>query len=134
MGGRMVDEFLANTQSPACKKFEHVADKVVEGFTLFFGVQAKIDSKNKSDQQFVIQFKENPLSKHVVLPEKLKKLHYSNILCGIIRGALEAVNMRVQCTFLNDALTSSDPSSKEQINEIKVELKELIKKKLKDYD
>ena len=38
MGGRMVDEFLANTQSPACKKFEHVADKVVEGFTLFFGV------------------------------------------------------------------------------------------------
>lgn len=95
MGGRMIDEFLATTQSPACKKFEHVADKVVEGFMLFFGVQAKVDSKTRSDQLFVVQFSDNPLTKHVFLPDKLKNLHYSNILCGIIRGALEAVNMRV---------------------------------------
>lgn len=54
MGGRMIDEFLATTQSPACKKFEHVADKVAEGFMLFFGVQAKVDPKNKSDHQFVV--------------------------------------------------------------------------------
>lgn len=101
---------------------------------MFFGVQAKIDSKSKTDHQFIVQFKENPLTKHVVLPDKLKNLHYSNILCGIIRGSLEAVNMRVQCTFMSDSLVQSDSEAKEELYEIKVELKELIKKKLKDYD
>lgn len=132
MGGRMIDEFLATTQTPNCKKFEHVAEKTCEGFKIFLGVEAKIDSKSKTDQSFVIQFKENPLTRHIVIPEKYKNLHYSNILCGIIRGALEAVNMRVKCSFISDE--SSSNFKQDFPYEIKVELQELIKKKLKDYE
>lgn len=54
MGGRMIDEFLATTSTPICKKFEHVGEKICEGFKLFFGVDSKVDSKNKSDQSFII--------------------------------------------------------------------------------
>jgi len=38
-------------------------------------------------------FDENPLTEFVELPEDAMDLWYSNILCGVIRGALELVNV-----------------------------------------
>ena len=35
---------------------------------------------------------DNPLTDFVELPENLVNLDYSNIICGIIRGALATVN------------------------------------------
>jgi hypothetical protein len=34
---------------------------------------------------------DNPLTDFVELPEQLSALKYSNLLCGVIRGALEMV-------------------------------------------
>lgn len=48
------------------------------------------------------------------------KLKYSNIYCGVIRGALEQVNMKVTCDFVRDVLRGDD------VNEIRVELKEIM--------
>lgn len=45
---------------------------------------------------------ENPLATNVILPDEYKDLDYSNMICGMIRGSLEAVNMRVKCFFLKD--------------------------------
>lgn len=54
IGSRMIDEFLAHTSTPHCKKFDEVGQKVCEGFKLFFGVDATVNLKTKSDQVFVI--------------------------------------------------------------------------------
>ena len=48
--------------------------------------------------------KENPLADFVELPEKHQGLFYSNILCGVIKGALTAVHQDVQCSFVQDVL------------------------------
>ena len=50
------------------------------------------DSLVYSDTEFGLIFSENPLNDYVELPEKYRDLWYSNIVCGIIKGALEAVN------------------------------------------
>lgn len=75
---------------------------------------------------------ENPLSIFVELPEsnddgnesagksEWSKLKYSNIYCGVIRGALEQVNMKVTCDFVRDVLQG------DEVNEIRVELKEIM--------
>ena len=35
----------------------------------------------------------------VELPDDLRSLKYCNLLCGVVRGALEMVNMRVECLY-----------------------------------
>ena len=45
------------------------------------------------EKSFSLVFDENPLADFVELPEDgpYEKLWYSNVLCGVIRGALEMV-------------------------------------------
>ena len=37
-------------------------------------------------------------------------LWYSNVLCGVLRGALEMVQMRVEVQFVKDVLQGDDVS------------------------
>ena len=116
-----------------------------EGFKIFLGVQGEVapatptithaepvvqpGTHGESSQHtcFQITLRENPLADFVILPPQYhKQLWYSNLLCGVIRGALEMVNMRVQCTFLRDTLCG-DPTT-----DIRVELKEIIKERYED--
>jgi trafficking protein particle complex subunit 3 len=41
---------------------------------------------------------ENPFAEFVELPPAYAGLHYSNILCGIVKGALEMVQLQVRQT------------------------------------
>jgi hypothetical protein len=50
------------------------------------------DSLVYSDTEYGLIFNENPLNDYVELPDKYKDLWYSNLICGIIKGALESVN------------------------------------------
>jgi trafficking protein particle complex subunit 3 len=61
------------------------------------------------EKSFSLVFDENPLTDFVELPEDgpYEKLWYSNVLCGVIRGALEMVqpfNLRwaliVRCNWM----------------------------------
>ena len=54
------------------------------------------------------------------LPSSLSELRYSNMLCGVIRGALEMVSLRVTCSFVKDALAGDDST------EIRVSLVEVL--------
>lgn len=54
------------------------------------------------------------------LPAAFNTLRYSNILCGVIRGALEMVSLRVSCNFVKDVLAGDD------CTEIKVTLQEVL--------
>ena len=48
-----------------------------------------------SNPSFVLTFDENPLAEFVELPEEALEggLWYSNVLCGVLRGALEMVRV-----------------------------------------
>ena len=75
---------------------------------------------NTDKNIFSIILNDNPLIDFVDLPPRYSELLYSNILCGVIRGALEMVQMRVECKFVKDVLRGDDT------NEIRVELKEMM--------
>ena len=55
-------------------------------------------------------------------------LWYSNLLCGVIRGSLDMLNMKVNCYFVKDILRG-DPQT-----EIRLELKEIVKERYEDDD
>jgi len=52
-----------------------------------------VSSWAADEKSFSLIFDENPLADFVELPEEgpYEKIWYSNVLCGVIRGALEMV-------------------------------------------
>jgi len=56
----------------------------------------------------------------VELPDECKDLQFSNLLCGVIRGALEMVCIKVETRFVKDTLKGDDQS------EIRVKLVEML--------
>mmetsp|Transcript_18255 Transcript_18255/g.26207 ORF Transcript_18255/g.26207 Transcript_18255/m.26207 type:complete len:194 (+) Transcript_18255:67-648(+) len=126
IGVRCVDEFLAKADQasmviPPCRALQETAEVLAKtGFRMFLGISAEVQMIN--DSSFNLRIYENPLSLFVELPQepKWKEMKYSNLYCGIIRGALEQVNLRVECKFLRDVLQG------DEVNEIRVELKEVL--------
>ena len=91
---------------------------------MFLGVTA--DVVHTSSTEFSLQLPDNPLAEFVELPEQYSKLAYSNLLCGVLRGALEMLQMRVEVTLAKDALWGDD------VTEIKLVLKELMEEEYVD--
>ena len=61
-----------------------------------------------------------PFVDYVELPSSLSGLRYSNILCGVIRGALEQIGIRVDAKFVKDMVQGDEE------NEIRVVLTESV--------
>lgn len=135
IGVRCVDELLSKAESgglaiPACKNMRDTAEVIAKvGFRMFMGMSC--DVGNVTDSSFSLYLFENPLSIFVELPKSNEveeeseakdwsQFKYSNIYCGVIRGALEQVNLKVECDFVRDILHGDD------VNEIRVILKEVI--------
>jgi hypothetical protein len=64
---------------------------------MFLGITAQVSNWDSKKNEFSIVLEENPLVDFVELPETHQALSYSNILCGVIRGALEMV------TYINNS-------------------------------
>jgi len=135
IGVRCVDEFLAKADvaglglAAQCQSLRDTAEVVAKmGFRMFLGVGAECGAFSQDQKSFSIYFHDNPLSTFVELPpagddhmgDDLRKLKYSNIYCGIIRGALEQVNLKVDVSLVKDMLKG------DEVNEIRVELKEVL--------
>jgi hypothetical protein len=133
IGIRCIDELLAKSEVngvniPPCRDLKDTAEVVAKiGFRMFLGIGCEVGKLTA--KSFSLFLNENPLSIFVELPQNgesgdsgtdWSKLKYSNIYCGVIRGALEQVNMKVECDFVRDVLRGDD------VNEIKVELKEVM--------
>ena len=96
---------------------------------MFLGVTAEVANFDNEGKAFSLILRENPLADFVILPAAYSnKLWYSNILCGVIRGALEMLNMKVHVYFKRDILRGHD------CTEIRVELKEIVKDKYEEDD
>jgi hypothetical protein len=60
---------------------------------MFLNITPQIGGWSPDGRDFTLQFDDNPLAEFVELPEEAAKhLWYSNILCGVLRGALEMVS------------------------------------------
>lgn len=90
---------------------------------MFLGVTANVGGWSGDEKNFGLIFEENPLAEYAELPDSCRSLWYSNILCGVIRGALEMVNMKVECQFVRCHLRGDDT------NEIRVNLNEILTEK-----
>ena len=71
-----------------------------QAFKMFLGVYADVVNWDSQGQTCSLILRDNPLSDFVVLPPQIRnELWYSNVLVGIIRGALEMINLKVRATF-----------------------------------
>ena len=120
IGIRCIDEFLAKSNVPYCKNLEETAYVLGKtAFKMFLGINC--DIQQHSQKSFSLILQENPLSLFVELPEEYKDtLQYTIIYCGVIRGALEMLNYKVDCTLVKSTLRGDD------VDEIKVDLKSVL--------
>jgi hypothetical protein len=58
---------------------------------MFLGISCQIANYDAKKNEFSLILDENPLTEFVELPENCTNLQYCNILCGVIRGAMEMV-------------------------------------------
>ncbi|KAG5869961.1 hypothetical protein JTB14_004126 [Gonioctena quinquepunctata] len=96
MGIRLIEDFLAKTGSGRCFDLKETADKIQTAFKMYLGVQPNVTNWSSSGDEFSFMLDVNPLTELVELPDDLKGLKYCNIICGVIRGALEMVQLDVQ--------------------------------------
>merc|ERR1711924_403992 len=101
IGLRLIDEFLAKSGVSACQDFRDTCDVVAKvGLKMFLGVSADVIHWNREATACSFVLSENPLADYVELPVHLtNRLWYSNLLCGVIRGCLEQLQLRVECSF-----------------------------------
>ena len=113
MGTRMVDEFFARQPANVqpCRDFRQMADVVSkQALKMFLNMSADVRfDKEGKVCDFILR--ENPLAEYVVLPPQCReqsKMWFSNIYCGMLRGALEMINITVKATFISDQLLGDE--------------------------
>ena len=144
IGVRLVDEFLAKTGVTQCSNFRETADTIAKvAFKMFLGMNCEVAHWNTDSTAFSIMLPtgsatpsssagsssgggggsggglsgHNPITEFVELPPQFAELQYSNLLCGVVRGALEMLQLGVEVRFVRDVLRGDDS------NEMRVELK-----------
>ncbi|EME29655.1 Trafficking protein particle complex subunit 3 [Galdieria sulphuraria] len=126
IGIRLIEDFLAKSGISNCSSFEESAEIISRvAFKMFLGIRATVSNWNSEHNSCSIIFDENPLAEYVELPpEYTHSLFYSNLLCGVIRGALEMVQIIVECEFVKDQLRGDDT------NEINIRFKEMLQEQV----
>lgn len=73
-------------------------------------VRNSATSQPSAGSTFTLTLEENPLAEFVELPDEVieGELWFSNVLCGVIRGALEMVQMQVSVEFVSDVLRGDE--------------------------
>ncbi|KAM7268103.1 hypothetical protein ACFE04_010269 [Oxalis oulophora] len=109
IGIRLIDDFLAKSHVSKCIDFKETAETIAKvGFKMFLGITASVSNWDADGTCCSIILEDNPLVDFVELPDTCQGLYYCNILCGVIRGALEMVSMKTEVTWLRDMLRGDD--------------------------
>jgi hypothetical protein len=123
MGVRMIEDFLSRTPSVGrCSDFRETADVLSkQAFKMFLNIQPTVTNWNASYDEFSLILDPNPLIEFVELTDdgKLDNLSYSQVICGAIRGALEMVQLKVECNVKADQL-KGDPNTEIRIKFIEI--------------
>ena len=62
---------------------------------MFLGITVEVANWNADYTAFSLLLPDNPLVEFVEVPTKYEDLQYCNVLCGVIMGALEMVQLNV---------------------------------------
>ncbi|MCO5564516.1 hypothetical protein L7F22_018177 [Adiantum nelumboides] len=109
IGIRLIDDFLSKSNVTRCSEFKETAEVIAKvGFKMFLGVTSTIANWDADGTECSLILDDNPLVDFVELPETCQGLYYCNVLCGVIRGALEMVNMRTEVRWVRDVLRGDD--------------------------
>ncbi|EGR47383.1 uncharacterized protein TRIREDRAFT_64332 [Trichoderma reesei QM6a] len=113
IGLRLIEDYLAKSNTmKRCSNFRETADMISRvGFKIFLNITPQVTNWTADNNSFSLVFDENPFADFVELPDDGRaqnELWYSNILCGVLRGALEMVQMQVEAHFISDVLRGND--------------------------
>lgn len=129
IGLRLIEDYLAKSNSmKRCSSFRETAEMIAKvgtaitidgsqlivtqvGFKIFLNITPTVTNWTSDGKQFSLIFEDNPLADFVELPDDgraQEELWFSNIFCGILRGALEMVQMQVEAHFISDVLRGND--------------------------
>jgi len=113
IGLRLIEDYLAKSNTMRrCLNFKETAEMIAKvGFKIFLNITPAITNWTSDSKQFSLIFDENPLADFVELPDDGRaqdELWYCNIFCGVLRGALEMVQMQVEAHFISDVLRGND--------------------------
>ncbi|KAI8341403.1 NO signaling/Golgi transport ligand-binding domain-containing protein [Chlamydoabsidia padenii] len=111
IGQRLIEDFLARSGISRCSDLRETAEAIAKvGFKLFLNISPNVTNWSPDFKEFSLVFDENPLADYVELPVEALEggLWYSNIYCGVLRGALEMVQMQVDTNFVSDTLRGDD--------------------------
>ncbi|DBA00078.1 TPA: hypothetical protein N0F65_000369 [Lagenidium giganteum] len=128
IGIRLIDEFLAKSGVTNCQDFKETAEVIAKvAFKMFLGINAEVSHWNADNTACSLLIYDNPLIEFVELPPSAYGvLWYSNVFCGVLRGALEMVQMRVDARFVKDVLQG------DEVTEIRLEFKGMIEEAMGD--
>lgn len=127
IGLRLIEEFLAKTGAQRCQTFKETSEMISKvAFKIFLNIQPTVANWTQDGKTFLLIFTENPLAEFVELPitsdpKIAKELWYSQILCGVLRGALQMVQLDVECWFIKDVLRGDEHT------EMKLKLNKILK-------
>ncbi|CAG98514.1 TRAPP complex core subunit BET3 [Kluyveromyces lactis] len=123
IGIRLIEDFLARTAIPRCDNFVTTSEVISKcAFKIFLNITPHVTNWSNTKNSFSLIFDENPLSDFVELPmDASKELWYSNILCGVLKGALEMVQLDCEVYFVSDVLRGNTQT------ELRVKLNKVLK-------
>uniref|UniRef100_A0AAY5KGI0 Trafficking protein particle complex subunit n=1 Tax=Esox lucius TaxID=8010 RepID=A0AAY5KGI0_ESOLU len=105
IGVRLIEDFLARSSVGRCQDFRETADVIAKvAFKMYLGITPSVTNWSPAGDEFSLILESNPLVDFVELPDNHSTLVYSNLLCGVLRGALEMVQMAVDVKFAQDSL------------------------------
>lgn len=105
IGCRLIEDFLARSSVGRCYDFKETADVISKvGFKMYLGITPVITNWNATGDEFSLLLENNPLTEFVELPEGHSNLNYSCLLCGVLKGAMEMIQMEVAVWFVQDQL------------------------------
>ncbi|KAG9010106.1 transport protein particle 22 kDa subunit [Tulasnella sp. JGI-2019a] len=128
IGTRLIEDFLARSNMGRCNDFREVGEVISKvGFKAFLNITPTVTHSSlptnpaaggssaagliaSVGSSFTLTLDENPLAEFVELPDEALdgELWFSNVLCGVLRGALEMVQMQVEAVFISDVLRGDD--------------------------
>ncbi|KDN37811.1 TRAPP I complex [Tilletiaria anomala UBC 951] len=102
--------YSSSSSKPAEPSSTAAAPAGVAGGGSVAGTDGATAAPSAPAQEFTLTFDENPLAEFVELPPEAREggLWYSNVLAGVLRGALEMVQVQTECFFTSDVLRGDD--------------------------